>query len=785
MKEILMKSLLLSSILILALQRNALAASSLNDPTTLSKTDMAGSIIADSAPATAAAAKDVGPSLDGFPLTTQEGPLVRMIGSQAVLVYPLPLKPGYSVTSDKGDVLPGAPMKSPDFPTGFLVRDVATSGTITPVALKGMPQGKELTQRGAMADLALTIEAKYEPSGSGTKISGEITDTTGKDRAITLYYALPVPKDSLVWWDDVRQSKPIAGSRDFLSTKAMPAGATKTHSFYPLCAVTNKETGLSISVPMDRPVLYRLGYSPSTERLYVAFDFALTQSTKKFPGKAAFSFNVTSTDPKWGFRSALDNYYTTFPQFFTKLVKQEGCWVFADILQMEHPEDFGFMFHEMGGSKTKLQPQIDLDDKIGALSFRYTTPAPYNLSMKPEDPRKYDVMIQRWHEQEKKAIGRQPALSQEVCGITLEDGTFWHQFVKLPWVSGARMCQNPDPELPSTDKRPNRARVNYDPDDKDGFYPNGKIADTGSFRTASEFIDFFEKLDDSGLDGEYLDSLGIFTDRLNFRREHFAYADYPLTFASGSKAPVLPMEWSLMDFCKWESDDLHSKGKMLMVNFYPKTFPFIMTTIDAPGTEVWWHNEKTGYQPDPDMYASLNYWRAMSWQKPYLLLMKGDFKKQTHAMVEIDFRRSLAFGMYPSFFDSIKEVNGKFQTYNYFQTPELYNRDRDLFKKYIPLVRRVNMAGWQPMTRATSDDPQVWIERFGSVKKGNLALTVLNSTHEKKSVTLKLDAALGVTEGMQISDLVDGTAVNLTDGSTLKFELDADDAAVLEFSTAD
>ena len=71
-------------------------------------------------------------------------------------------------------------------------------------------------------------------------------------------------------------------------------------------------------------------------------------------------------------------------------------------------------------------------------------------------------------------------------------------------------------------------------------------------------------------------------------------------------------------------------------------------------------------------------------------------------------KRCLAYGMFPGFF-SHNASEG-----HYFTRPELYDRDRPLFKQYVPLCKRVAEAGWEPITRARSDDEHVYVERFGS-----------------------------------------------------------------------
>ena len=88
-------------------------------------------------------------------------------------------------------------------------------------------------------------------------------------------------------------------------------------------------------------------------------------------------------------------------------------------------------------------------------------------------------------------------------------------------------------------------------------------------------------------------------------------------------------------------------------------------------------------------------------------------------------KRSLAYGMFPGFF-SHNASQG-----HYFTRPELYNRDRPLFKKYVPLCKRVAEAGWEPVTLARSSDERVYVERFGT-----RYLTVFNDSPDRRTVTI-------------------------------------------------
>src|SRR5262249_26893037 len=74
----------------------------------------------------------------------------------------------------------------------------------------------------------------------------------------------------------------------------------------------------------------------------------------------------------------------------------------------------------------------------------------------------------------------------------------------------------------------------------------------------------------------------------------------------------------------------------------------------------------------------------------------------------------------------------------YWQNPKWYERDRPLFGRYLPLIKRVAEAGWHPLTHANSDNPAILIERFGPAPDGSVYLTFFNDTAQPQSGVVSL-----------------------------------------------
>jgi hypothetical protein len=189
-------------------------------------------------------------------------------------------------------------------------------------------------------------------------------------------------------------------------------------------------------------------------------------------------------------------------------------------------------------------------------------------------------------------------------------------------------------------------------------------------------------------------------------------------------------------------------GKLTFANSVPHRFTFLCPWLDVMGTETNWVREGR-YEPVSDAQMSL--WRTMSCRKPYLLLMNTNYDAFTPEMVEKYFQRSLFYGIFPSMFSHNAAENP------YWRNPDWYNRDRPLFKKYVPLIKRVAEAGWQPVTEATCDNPVIFVERFGPDAEGAAYLTLMNESAEPQKGTVMVNTgALGMKGRLAAQEMVSG-----------------------------
>ncbi|HEY3323637.1 MAG TPA: hypothetical protein VGP72_24495 [Planctomycetota bacterium] len=636
---------------------------------------------------------------------------------------------------------------------GFEVRDVAA--------------GSDYVSFENGEALGLKFEVSSKTEASVTQFTGKLTDTSGKDRAISLIYAVPFGAQATSplnpagteagatprggegdrssgqdarttagteagatplgwrWLASPRSEMTIEPRREYANVSHWSAGSGMGLSKYPLGAIAKENQGKAIGIDMTVPAFYRIGASGPAKQLFIAYDFGLTPEKPS----AEFSFYFFKFNGADGFRGALAQYYAMYPECFRCRTPKQGLWMpFEKISSVQGWEDFGFRFKE-GNNETAW------DDTHDMITFRYTEPLTWWMTMPKGSPKTMEAAVAE--AQRLAAKGDKSAQALLTSGYHDEDGKLMAQLRTEPWCDGAVWSMNSSPGI------------------------KGEINDFQNKWNAQLREQLYGAKRKGDLDGEYIDSSeGWVTGDLDFRREHFATARAPLAFSRQSFKPGILRELIAYDYIRAIADDVHGLGKLMMANATPIRVCWLAPWLDVMGTETDW-NHSGQWRPMSD--EDLLYRRAICGPKPYCFLMNTNFEQFSHELVEKYMKRSLAYGMFPGFF-SHNASEG-----HYFTQPKLYNRDRDLFKKYVPLCRQVAEAGWQPVTGASSNVAKVYVERFGSK-----FWTVFNDSGGTQQVTLSWREKAP----RKCKDLVSGTDLSIVDGQA-HVTLQAEDVAVL------
>ena len=622
-----------------------------------------------------------------------------------------------------------SPVLPPGRQSGWFVRDVAAGSSLQPIE-----PGKDA--------LGLRL-SRLQVTAAGRIVTGALQNLTAKDRAVTLYYVERLDTPHPRWGNTVRDSVLATEAQEYANLTQAGAGATGQLSLYPFGCVCGQKSGRALGLPPTLgPRVFRVAFRPDTHLLFLACDLALTGSGDlAHHDRAPVSVARYSVNPAWGFRDAAATWYALFPDAYKRLALSEGIWMpFTDPAKVANLSDFHFAYHEGDNS-------VGTDRAAKIQSFKYVEPMTYWMPMAKETPRTYMSALAQ--AKILAVSGDETAKRQAQAALTSGSmdtrGQLNVAFRNAPWCDGAVWVLNPDPRLKAPAALWTKARLN-----RAGEPVPGRADQP---------------------DGEYLDSLEAWADVLDYRPESLRASAVPLCFAPGRFRPALPTWFSTYASASVLSLDLHRHGKLLMANSVPWRFTAFAPLLDVMGTETNTFGDSGEWTPEPDAIMCLR--RTASYHKPYLLLLNTDFSKVGFEKISLYFERCLFYGIYPSMFS----VNAA--DHPYWENPALYNRDRPLFQKYVPLVQTLSAAGWEPITWARSSSSSVWLERYGTSY-----LSVLNAGSAPIESAISVDTmrlfpaarrgdrltVRDLTMGQDIADVscqaVDSIRVTLAGGQT-------------------
>ena len=582
----------------------------------------------------------------------------------------------------------------------------------------------------------IDFEFKYVPRGQYIEVSGHIQDKTGADRAINLSFNLPVNSVGWFWYDDVATRREISLNKLYENT--YPIGNIKKQNTYPFTCVGNDSQGLSIGIPMAEPRMYHIGYN-SQNGYFINYDLGVASDTLRLGSSFAdFKFIIYKNDnPQWGFRSLVKKYYNMFPQYFKKKNDLEGIWLFDETYQsISNIDDFGFAFHV---SDFLDETDLFFDKQHKIYSMQYTEPWGWwrSFGTSSTEP-SYNDKITALNSDLGSSTMWRDLITMDVAANTVlntapydEKGNMYLDHWAL-WYNWGNWYQNypenPSPNLPS----PNRCEISYLKYGRSNVFSNYPCM------------------------GFHLDSLlstWAWAGIENYRRDHWQYTDFPLTFSYKTNQPVLPFVFSQYECINKMQQDMGLVNKRVDANILSSGYSFYSNVIDVFGSELW--HTKLDYKD-----ALLR--RTMSGQKTNRNLLQWNLAGEdqiTAAEVEEYMNDQMFYGMFPGI--GISQPETTYGSSRYWSNPVLYERDRQLFKKYIPIIREVSAAGWEPVTYAQCSNSNIKIERFGRT-----CFTVGTTTENTESGTVSIDlTSLGFipsSGNITALEMCSGTKTSLT-----------------------
>lgn len=634
--------------------------------------------------------------------------------------------------------------------SGLCLRDAAQDALPLPVGGKLVETEQGARQEGGLAGLDLEAEAEFIARAECIEVAGEVRDLTGEDRCVDVIFRLPIAPDGKRWGGGLRVESDASVVGTYAET-VRAAGQDLPR--VPFCSLADESEGLSLAIRMDEPAAVTISYQHEAQVafLQVKFCFGLTKAAKKFPGRAPFRFYLYRPEGRWGFRAAARKYYQLFPEFFEVHAERQGCWFFGtmDPTNIAEPDDFMLVFDEG-------PHDIAWNRQHGAYSFATTNAQEQWIVIgdfeepEPSVPSYEDCVaaMQGW--------GKEIV---EGCAAHDEHGkiqwTSWHNQVWGGVAGNAKRWMrctmvNADPELPGLNVWQKRNEW-YD-------------------KTVAKWAERGQELD-----GIYIDQV-ILVGTENYRRDHFAYADRPLPYSTRTMRPVLPVWLSSAEHYWAWYDKMRGEGKLMMANIPPHGHSFYAWFFDVIGSEV---------SPSRQRAADTDLRRTLGYQKPISLLMEWHWEHKpiiSAEEMEAYINRCLFWAIFPGISNAGPEGG-----MNYWQHPELYERDRASFRKYLPAIHKMALAGWEPITYAVCEPREVWVERYGPDAESRVYFT-LRSEGQARAGRLLIDlGALGISPEakLRVRDLVGSEEIEARrEGGTLSVPVevgeDRSEAVVVE-----
>jgi hypothetical protein len=579
---------------------------------------------------------------------------------------------------------------------GFRAYDVVEKKAIT--FDRGLVEKNDTDINFSCENEKLKINANFVLKNNRLEVTGKIENLKGNDRAIILDYWMPCTDEKTLFSFDLDSPITLRDSVDH------------EENVFPIAAMCRKDSAVAIAIPPSSPHIFGM-VGNAENGMAVRFYLGLTPETKNFPNQASFAFEIFFVEAKWGFRSALEQYYDFHPDFYERRFEQGGLAMLAMYDEVP-PNVTQYSYNRNLMGKTSLTNETARDEKYGILTFPSNIVGVREIRNLPESPEGYAEIMKVYSKH--KAEAKDKKLYEEIDNSTcfnsegeldlMVRNTFWGS-------TSMSFITNPNPYL-------------YDDSDKKSV---GKD-------NIEEMLDAIKKHPE--LDGMFLDSLGrVWPAVFNYRREHFAYAKYPLTIDNQGQV-VLHNRISHYEFIEYLREIFKKQNRFIFANgVYAYNIPgrvaehyrdktkvggfFMASMLDVASSEA-------GIKADNERCKDVRVFMA---KKAYALI---NYHWDDAGKVNEFVNRSLCYGIFAT------NKDNPFTKTKYIGHPDGYERDKELIDWFIPLARKLHAAGWEPVTHCKIvEGKKVSLERFGS--GAEVFFTLFSENPEVQTCKIQVD----------------------------------------------
>jgi hypothetical protein len=559
----------------------------------------------------------------------------------------------------------------------------------------------------------LRLKATFTDEGEYLRVCGEIENLKPGDRAVILNYYIPTRRKN-VTYSNSPNGKLILGNTQIEG------------NVYPIASAAwrgccGEEPAVALAIPPDKPCIF--GMTGGPQGLGVRFYLGISENATSLGNSAKFEFVIYQSETNWPFRTALKKYYSFYPEYYTYQANSDGFWM-CGLEDSVPPNITSYGFNEYGSGASYAQAALDRDDSYGILSFPYTILGQRSIKHLETLPADYNEAI---------------AVLDELCANQTNP--------ELCELINLSCCFNSNDEfglIPRvTVSSGNHVAFRLNPNP--GLGPNS-VGDT----VLSDVNDKIETYPQ--IDGIYVDSLGaLWPALLNYRAEHFGFAEAPLTFDPNGKVAI-HNQLSHYEFVYKLRQNLHQSGRFLMGNgiysYISKEDPaehyragtrlgrfFLAALCDVGGSEQ-------GINLDQERWE---FYRASMGEKAYATL---NYKWQDEYLEDVEklFNKALVYAVFPT-------NNGGYY-------PDGYQRDEALLSWFVPKARFLFRKGWEPVTNAVVNSKDVVIERYGT--GDSIYFALMSEADQTVDYNISIDLiALGLPQESICSEVARNKSINV------------------------
>lgn len=231
----------------------------------------------------------------------------------------------------------------------------------------------------------------------------------------------------------------------------------------------------------------------------------------------------------------------------------------------------------------------------------------------------------------------------------------------------------------------------------------------------------------------------------------------PLTFSPNTLQPAAPLGENHARWLAALSDAVGTEalisGNVLRAGVpqfgvpFLDAFSFECRAAPEPGRGENWAPEELALR------------RALGVRRPIAALVRAlpprgrSWNQETFtAFAEQVWHRCLVFAITPTMVDA-------------WERPDAMEALRPLYRRFIPIVERLEAAGWQPLTHAVVEPAGVIAERYG--REGEVLLALHSPRAGAVDARVRIDwDALGLTPRAEVQELVRGRTLPVEEGQT-------------------